>query len=56
MSATPFKINIADEAIADLRQRLALTKFPDELEESDWDYGVPLSVWRISQMLFKSLS
>lgn len=44
MSPTPYKINVSDEALADLRQRLVLTKFPDELQESGWDYGVPLSV------------
>ncbi|KAJ7039866.1 Alpha/Beta hydrolase protein [Mycena alexandri] len=43
MTETPFKISIPDEKIALLRQKLELTTFPDELEDSGWEYGVPLS-------------
>ncbi|KAJ7040726.1 hypothetical protein C8F04DRAFT_1230776 [Mycena alexandri] len=38
MSETPFKISIPDEKIALLRQKLELTTFPDELEDSGWEY------------------
>ena len=43
MAETPFKIAIPDERIERLKQKLALTDFPDELENSGWEYGVPLA-------------
>ncbi|KAJ7130299.1 Alpha/Beta hydrolase protein [Mycena epipterygia] len=42
MSETPFNIAIPDEKLALLGQKLGLTTFPDELEGSGWEYGVPL--------------
>lgn len=39
----PSKIAVSDEAIDLLRQKLALTVLPDELDEADWDYGAPLA-------------
>ncbi|KAG7089120.1 hypothetical protein E1B28_010828 [Marasmius oreades] len=41
--AAAFKISVAEEAISLLKQKLELTRLPDELDESGWDYGVPLS-------------
>ncbi len=38
-----FTIDISDEAIADLRQRLANTRLPDQLDGSSWEYGTQLS-------------
>jgi microsomal epoxide hydrolase len=35
----PFKIQIAESVIADLRERLARTRLPDEIADSGWDYG-----------------
>ncbi|KAF9476545.1 alpha/beta-hydrolase [Pholiota conissans] len=46
MAEQPFKITISDDAISNLREKLALTVFPDELNEAGWDYGVPLSDMR----------
>ena len=46
MAETPFKIDIPDQKIALLKQKLALTHFPDELEEAGWAYGVPLADMR----------
>jgi hypothetical protein len=43
MSETAFTINIPESGLQDLKQRLALTRLPDELEDSGWDYGVPLT-------------
>lgn len=40
---TPFTINISDSKIEDLKQRLALARFPDELDEAGWDLGAPLA-------------
>ena len=39
---TPFSIKIDESQIADLKQRLALAKLPDELDNAAWDYGAPL--------------
>ncbi len=40
---TPFEISIPDTALEDLRQRLALTRFPEKETPSDWSQGVPLA-------------
>ncbi|KAJ7081331.1 Alpha/Beta hydrolase protein [Mycena belliarum] len=42
MFEAPFSIAIPDTKLALLRQKLELTVLPDELEESGWEYGVPL--------------
>lgn len=39
----PFKIEVPDAALAGLKQKLELTRFPEgELEEAGWEYGAPL--------------
>lgn len=45
-----FTISIQDHRLDDLKQRLHLAKFPDELENANWDLGVPLNdVQRITR-------
>jgi pimeloyl-ACP methyl ester carboxylesterase len=39
----PFRIEIPQEALDDLRDRLARTRWPDELAGSGSDYGVPFA-------------
>jgi epoxide hydrolase len=39
MSARPFSVTVSPEQIADLRQRLAATRWPDQLPGAGWDYG-----------------
>ncbi|TEB22768.1 alpha/beta-hydrolase [Coprinellus micaceus] len=39
---TPFNIAIPDSDLDLLKRKLELHRFPDELEDSEWDYGVPL--------------
>ena len=39
----PFRISVPDPQIHDLKQRLGLARFPDELTDSTWDLGCPLS-------------
>lgn len=39
---TPFRINVSDDDLEDLRRRLARTRWPDELPEVGWRYGVPV--------------
>ncbi|KAF9005507.1 Alpha/Beta hydrolase protein [Cyathus striatus] len=43
---SPFRISVADKKIQQLKQKLALTVFPDELEDAGRDYGVPLTSLR----------
>jgi pimeloyl-ACP methyl ester carboxylesterase len=38
----PFKIQVPDAVLSDLRQRLARTRFPGEIAGSEWDYGTNL--------------
>ena len=42
----PFRIDIPQADLDDLRERLARTRWPDELDGVGWDYGVPVSYAR----------
>lgn len=42
MAIEPYKINVPETAIERLRQKLATTDLPDELDEVGWDMGSPL--------------
>jgi microsomal epoxide hydrolase len=42
----PFRIDIPDADLDDLRTRLARTRWPDELPGAGWEYGIPLSYVR----------
>jgi len=46
MKIEPFTIAIADAAIADLKDRLARTRWPDALVDVGWDLGTDLSYLR----------
>jgi epoxide hydrolase len=39
----PFRIDVPEAQLDDLRDRLARTRWPDEVGENGWDYGVPLA-------------
>ncbi|KAJ5194003.1 Alpha/beta hydrolase fold-1 [Penicillium cf. griseofulvum] len=41
-SVTPYNIAVPDEKLQQLRHKLEYTTFPDELEGSGWEMGVPL--------------
>lgn len=43
MSIQPFTIAVPQTSLDDLRARLAATRWPDEVEGADWDYGTNLS-------------
>ena len=43
MEVQPFHIHVSDAVIADLKQRLADTRWPDEIPGSGWDYGSNLA-------------
>src|SRR5690349_16675891 len=38
-SPRPFELHVPDAAIADLRERLARTRWPDQAPEAPWAYG-----------------
>jgi epoxide hydrolase len=42
----PFRIDVPQAQLDDLSDRLAATRWPDELPEVDWSYGVPVSYAR----------
>ncbi|CAI8021171.1 Putative epoxide hydrolase [Geodia barretti] len=43
MDITPFQVHIPDSVLDDLRERLARTRWPDEIPGSDWGYGSNLA-------------
>ena len=42
MSIQPFNVNIPQATLDDLRERLGRTRWPDEIESANWDYGTNL--------------
>jgi epoxide hydrolase len=42
----PFEIHVEDEVIDDLRSRLARTRFPDQIDGTGWEYGIPVAYLR----------
>ena len=46
MDIQPYTVRIEDETLDDLRDRLARTRWPDEIEGADWDYGSNLAYIR----------
>ncbi|ETX03374.1 MAG: epoxide hydrolase, partial [Candidatus Entotheonella factor] len=42
-SIDPFRIDIGDEALADLQRRLRATRWPDPETPNDWSQGIPLT-------------
>ncbi len=43
MTVTPFKIEVPESVLNDLRARLEHTRWPDEVDDSGWNYGTNLS-------------
>ncbi|HKZ41259.1 MAG TPA: epoxide hydrolase, partial [Candidatus Hodarchaeales archaeon] len=43
MTVTPFKISVDQVILDDLKSRLARTRWPDEISNSNWDYGTNLA-------------
>jgi pimeloyl-ACP methyl ester carboxylesterase len=46
MHVEPFRIAVPDAVLADLHERLARTRFPDEIPGSGWTYGTNLAYLR----------
>ena len=41
-----FQIRVDDSVLEDLRSRLARTRFPDQIEGTGWEYGIPVDYLR----------
>src|SRR5258708_15389146 len=41
--ARPYMIDVDQEILRDLRERLGRTRWPDEVPDARWDYGVSLA-------------
>jgi pimeloyl-ACP methyl ester carboxylesterase len=41
-----FEIRVDDTVLEDLRRRLAWTRFPDQIEGTGWEYGIPIDYVR----------
>src|SRR5207247_8166171 len=39
----PFKIQVPDNVLAELKRRLAQARFADEFQDAGWDYGTNLA-------------
>ena len=39
MTLQPFRIDLPDSVLEDLKTRLARTRWPDEIPGAGWDYG-----------------
>jgi pimeloyl-ACP methyl ester carboxylesterase len=46
MQPEPFTVQVADDLLADLRQRLERVRWPDEIPGSGWRYGADLAYLR----------
>jgi len=42
-AVVPFRIDVPDAVLTDLKGRLARTRFPDEIEGAGWEYGTNLA-------------
>ena len=52
----PFRVDIPQADLDDLQERLARTRWPDELPGAEWSYGVPLGyVARAGRLLAQRL-
>ena len=43
MAAEPFEVSITEAEIADLRERLRRTRWPEPEPVDDWSQGLPLA-------------
>ncbi len=46
INAEPFRIDVSDAVLDDLKARLVRTRFPNEVEGGGWFYGADLSYMR----------
>ncbi len=69
MAVTPFKVEVPNDVLRDLKERLDRTRWPDEIPDSGWEYGSNLDYikelveywrtkfdWRAQEKLINSFS
>ena len=42
----PFRVDVPDAVLDDLRDRLARTRWPDQIPGAPWEYGTDLAYLR----------
>ncbi|MSR32959.1 MAG: epoxide hydrolase [Gemmataceae bacterium] len=45
-AVNPFRIAVPDKTLLDLRDRLARTRWPDQIKGTTWEYGVPVETMK----------
>jgi len=45
-SIEQFQVKVEDSILADLQDRLRQTRFPDQIDDTGWDYGIPIDYLR----------
>lgn len=43
MAPKPYNISVSQDKVDNLKRKLSLAEFPDELEAAKWDLGAPLA-------------
>jgi hypothetical protein len=56
LQARPFRIAITGSTLNDLKARLALAQWPDQIEGAGWDYGVDTDYLRRTSGLKRRLN
>ncbi len=51
----PWKLQVSDETLADLRERLKLTRFPNQLADVPWVYGTDLAFRQNASFIFRPI-
>ena len=46
VAIAPFEVQVDDSVLEDLRRRLTATRFPDQIEGTGWEYGIPIDYLR----------
>jgi len=46
VAGIPYTVSIADGVLEDLKRRLQMTRWPDEIGEGTWAYGMPRTILR----------
>lgn len=69
MNILPFKVDVPESKLQDLKARLDITRWPDEIAGSEWDYGTNMAYlkelveywrtsfdWRVQEALLNNFS
>lgn len=51
----PFSVRVPLSVLEDLSSRIALTRWPDEIDGADWDYGSNLTIYWATETISSSI-